>query len=310
MGRAADAEMNEFQFPILYLWRREEIDSGGPGRFRGGLGGTSCYVIHDSPAKSMHIVISSAGKAIPQASGISGGYPGNTAYDVAVRNSNFRRTLAAGGRWPRDLSDLGGTIEMMQPEGGIELGWDDVYYANWQGGGGYGDPLLRDPERVIYDLAERKVSFAAARDIYGMAVSSDLRVDLEATRKLRRELFMRRAGKLAREPLPHKEPDPSWSRIDDNLMLDREGRWRCANCGTAVAERGQNYLHGALLHEGPSAEAGPHIRGEPREFVDMAVVFRQFCCPGCYVALLSEIVPAEEGQYRLKRLANDTGARA
>src|SRR5689334_24860256 len=34
MGRVADVEMNEFAFPMLYLWRREEADSGGPGRFR------------------------------------------------------------------------------------------------------------------------------------------------------------------------------------------------------------------------------------------------------------------------------------
>ncbi len=310
MGRAADAEMNEFQFPILYLWRREEPDSGGPGRFRGGLGGASCYVIHDSSAKRMNIVISSAGKAIPQASGISGGYSCNTSYDVAVRNSNFRRTLAAGGRWPRDLADLGGTIEMMQPEGGIELEWDDVYYANWQGGGGYGDPLLREPERVIYDVAERKISLAAARDIYGVVLNRKREVEADATRNLRRQLFIKRAGKLGREPLPGKAPAEGWSRIDDNVVVDREGRWRCGHCDTSLAERGQNYLNGALLHEGPTSEAGPQIRGEPHEFVDMPVVFRQFCCPGCYVALLSEIVPAEEVQYRLKQLATEPASAA
>ncbi len=93
-------------------------------------------------------------------------------------------------------------------------------------------------------------------------------------------------------------------------MVDGEGRWRCAHCATPLAERGQNYLEGALRHEAPSSEAGPHIRGNPQEFVDMPVVFRQFCCPGCYVALLSEIVPAQEVQYRLKRLAGEPAARA
>jgi N-methylhydantoinase B len=307
MGRAADAEMNEFQFPILYLWRREEIDSGGPGRFRGGLGGASCYVIHDSSIRQMHIVVSSTGKAIPQATGISGGYPCNTTYDVAVRGSSFRQSLAKG-RWPRELSDLGGTIEMMQPEGGIDLGWDDVYYANWQGGGAYGDPLLRDPERVVYDVAEHKVSALAARSVYGVVLKSDGGFDPASTAELRRQLFMQRVAKGGREPLPRKPPNPEWTRIDDNLMIDGEGRWCCAHCGSQLAARGDNYLDGALKHEGSPSEAGPQIRGDAREFVDAPIVFRQYCCPGCYVALLTEIVPAAEPQLRLKRLAPHSAA--
>src|SRR5690606_38572323 len=52
MGRIADVEINEFSFPMLYLWRREEVDSGGPGRFRGGAGGSSCFIPYDSPSEA------------------------------------------------------------------------------------------------------------------------------------------------------------------------------------------------------------------------------------------------------------------
>ncbi len=303
MGRSADVEMNEFQFPILYLWRREEMDSGGPGRFRGGLGCSSCFVIHDSSARAMHIVSSSSGKAIPQASGVSGGYPANTAYDVAVRGSEFRRIVEHGGRWPSDLADLGGKPEILQPEGDLDLGWEDVYYTNWQGGGGYGDPLLREPDSVIRDLEEGKISLRAAREVYGVALDKNGRLDAEATRAMRSQLRMKRAGQRARTPLPIKGAvDPKWSRIDDNVAIDEEERWRCAHCGTTLAGKGQNYLDGTLVHEGPSSEAGPQIRGEPQLFVDRAVVFRQYRCPGCYTALLSEVMPAGEGQYRTKSL--------
>lgn len=303
MGRCADVEMNEFQFPVLYLWRREEVDSGGPGRFRGGLSGSSCFVIHDSSPKTMHVVVSQSGKAIPQSSGVSGGYPANTGYDVAVRNSNFRNILARHGRWPKDLSDLAGKQEVLEAEDEINLGWEDVYYANWQGGGGYGDPLLRSPERVTYDIEERKVSPRAARDIYGVVLNREGGVEVEATNELRLQLRMERAGKLGRKALPLKTPEAGWSRIDDNVVVDHEGRWRCAHCSTTLAESGQNYLDGALVHEGPSSEAGPQIRGTPELFVDQPVVFRQFCCPGCYAALLSEVVPAEETRHRLKQLS-------
>jgi N-methylhydantoinase B len=53
-------------------------------------------------------------------------------------------------------------------------------------GGGYGDPLERDPELVRSDVANAIVSKAAARDIYGVVFKdSDLQVDRDATRELR-----------------------------------------------------------------------------------------------------------------------------
>ena len=51
MGRVADVEMNEFAFPMLYLWRREEADSGGPGRYRGGVGGVQLLHPLRQPAR-------------------------------------------------------------------------------------------------------------------------------------------------------------------------------------------------------------------------------------------------------------------
>ncbi|MGH7908031.1 MAG: hydantoinase B/oxoprolinase family protein, partial [Candidatus Binataceae bacterium] len=303
MGRSPDVEMNEFQFPILYLWRREEVDSGGPGRFRGGVAASSCFAIHDSSLKSMHIVVSSSGKAIPQASGQAGGYPANTAYDVAVRNSNFRQIITQGGRWPKNFADLGGRVDIMQPEGDLDLGWDDIYYTNWQGGGGYGDPLLRDPAQIAYDMAEHKVSAEAARNVYGAVFNAKGELDESATREMRLRLRRARAHTLARDPLPMKEAlQPGWSRIDDNLVSDSEGHWRCAHCGARLTEKGHSHLSGAIVHEGPPSEAGPQIRGDSKLFVDQPVVFRQYCCPGCYTALLSEIVPAGEEQLRRMRL--------
>ncbi|HYQ94364.1 MAG TPA: hypothetical protein VEP70_05975, partial [Burkholderiales bacterium] len=56
------------------------------------------------------------------------------------------------------------------------------------GGGGWGEPLERDPERVRFDVLEEFVSRAAARDLYGVALRDDLSVDQAATRDLRRKL--------------------------------------------------------------------------------------------------------------------------
>ena len=61
-------------------------------------------------------------------------------------------------------------------------------------GGGYGDPLAREPERVRADVVNGAVSDDAARDIYGVAFKPETReVDPEATGALRRRLAGERA---------------------------------------------------------------------------------------------------------------------
>ena len=193
MGRIADVEINEFSFPMLYLWRREEIDSGGPGRFRGGLGASSCFIPHDSPLNGVHLVVSAPGKALPLAPGLAGGYPSATSYDVLVRGTHVRALLAQG-RIPESLDELGGRQDVLPSHLETDMAADDVYYTHWQGGGGYGDPTRRDPQKVAVDVASLRVSQAAAKDVYGVVLRSDGTVDIAETETCRRELRRRRAG--------------------------------------------------------------------------------------------------------------------
>ena len=193
MGRVADVEINEFSFPMLYLWRREEMDSGGPGRFRGGAGGSSCFIPYDSPIGGVHLVVSATGKALPQAAGLSGGFPAGTQHDVLLRSTNVRQLLTAG-RIPGSLDDLDGTTDVLQQHLETHLNDDDVYYTHWQGGGGYGDPLLRDPIFVALDVAKQKVSKRAAQEVYGVALAENGTVDVAATDAARKALRERRAA--------------------------------------------------------------------------------------------------------------------
>lgn len=193
MGRVADVEINEFSFPMLYLWRREEMDSGGPGRFRGGAGGSSCFIPYDSPIGGVHLVISATGKALPQATGLSGGYPAATQHDVLVRGARAKDMLASG-RIPASLDEVGGTAEVLQQHLETHLDAGDVYFTHWQGGGGYGDPLLRNPVLVARDIASRKVSPRAAAEIYGVVLQEDGTVDTAATDAARQRLRRRRAA--------------------------------------------------------------------------------------------------------------------
>ena len=45
------------------------------------------------------------------------------------------------------------------------------------------------------------------------------------------------------------------------------------------------------VREGTPAEAGPQILADPADYVDAPVVFRQYCCPSCWTALYSAVVP-------------------
>lgn len=193
MGRVADVEINEFSFPILYLWRREEPDSGGPGTFRGGLGASSCFIPHDTPAGGLHLVVSAPGKAVPQAPGLAGGYPAATQHDVLVRGSRVPEQLDSGAI-PGSLADLGGEAHTVPPHLETDLGTADVYYTHWQGGGGIGDPALREPDKVAVDVANHKISRLAAIEIYGVILDENGALDHDKTARRRRALRLERAG--------------------------------------------------------------------------------------------------------------------
>jgi N-methylhydantoinase B len=60
-------------------------------------------------------------------------------------------------------------------------------YARWSGGGGFGDPLKRDPESVRKDVLADLVSIQAARDVYGVILNGDT-VDVASTNEQRAAL--------------------------------------------------------------------------------------------------------------------------
>ena len=61
----------------------------------------------------------------------------------------------------------------------------DLFRMVSAGGGGYGDPRKRDPDAVLEDVREEKVTREAARDVYGVVVTDDCTVDAAGTRALR-----------------------------------------------------------------------------------------------------------------------------
>lgn len=82
------------------------------------------------------------------------------------------------------------------------------------------------------------------------------------------------------------------NQIDDNLVTI-DGRTHCVHCDYVLGEAGQPALTGALLRRGDVTKAGPQIRPGIPKFVSTPVEFRQHLCPGCFTALLTEVVATE-----------------
>ena len=85
---------------------------------------------------------------------------------------------------PDQLDDLGGSSKLL-PYCEFDIGRNDVLYMRMSSGGGYGDPLEREPQRVLRDVEDGIVSRLEARDIYGVAIEGDdAALNVAATAKL------------------------------------------------------------------------------------------------------------------------------
>jgi N-methylhydantoinase B len=159
-------EILEQKYPLRFERVRLVTDSGGPGRFRGGPAADVAF----GPTNAPMDVFFAADFAEHPPAGVLGGRPGHAA--------DARKISSEGS--VEELSTFGGVV--LQP-GELIAGID-------AGGGGYGNPLEREVERVAADVLERWVSPEAARDVYGV-VFSEVRpghlpvVDLDATAALR-----------------------------------------------------------------------------------------------------------------------------
>jgi len=156
--RNIPVESIESDMPVRFRRYRLRADSGGAGRFRGGMG----LEIEMQVLAPEAIVTSRAMDRYHfRPWGRFGGRPGACGYTV----------LNPGTPAERDI----GKIDV------LHLGYGDVLRIGTPGGGGYGDPLARDPHDVVADVRRGVTSAAAAAEQYGVVLAADLSVDHRAT---------------------------------------------------------------------------------------------------------------------------------
>ena len=200
ISRMANVEMLEDFFPLRYLFRRRVRDSGGPGKHRGGTGMEIALTPHDAPDGGLHYVITGKGTDFPMSDGLSGGYPGAPNSYQWVHNNEApgdRRNVNAA--FAQSVAEMAGEPENVS-WGVYPVMGEDALYVRWNGAGGYGDPLARDPQAVLADCDEGVVSMETAHDVYGVVFDDGgSAVDVAATDARRRVLMARRIGREAAE---------------------------------------------------------------------------------------------------------------
>ena len=154
-------EVAEQEYPILVERYGLVADSGGAGLHRGGLAVERVWRCL-TPDTSL-IVRSDRAHHPPY--GLSGGAAGAPSSNVLVRND--------GGR------------EALPPMFSIEIDEGEIFEHRTAGGGGWGDPLARDPAAVAADVADEKVSPVAAQELHAVVLDAGGAVDQAATAALR-----------------------------------------------------------------------------------------------------------------------------
>jgi N-methylhydantoinase B len=187
IARMGNVETTEANFPVRYLFRRRRINSGGAGKYRGGAGLEFAIVPHDAPDGGLRYVISGKGQADTMTDGLAGGFPGarNRYVWVKTASADDRQAPTA-----LRLEELLGEKQDVS-WGVFPLMNQDVLYVAVNGGGGYLDPLTRDPEAVRRDVCDHVVSHEAARELYGTVLDNGI-VDVAATKELRGMLYAQR----------------------------------------------------------------------------------------------------------------------
>lgn len=164
-GRIASVEVIESEFPVRLLRYDLIPDSGGAGCYRGGLGIRREYLI----LKETRLALRSSKHLIPPA-GIEEGKPGRPG--ALLVNPGTAGEVRLPTRCEHPLQE-GEVVRLETP-----------------GGGGLGDPLTRDPARVLEDVEDGNVSLEKAAEDYGVVLrplENGYKLDVSATEARRRE---------------------------------------------------------------------------------------------------------------------------
>ena len=298
-----DIETSERKIPMLYLYRRELPQTGAHGQWRGGATIVAAWIGH----KTRAAFVSSGGllQSVTQGLSLNGALPATGGRNWYAQDTAVQEWLRAG-RMPATPEEL----RELAPHGGMappksldnRLLPDDVFEIVPNPGAGFGDPLLRAPERIADDLRTGRLPRAQAEQFYGVVLDRAGSVDLEATAGRRREM---RRERLARSRAPRAplegavEPERAATGLLAGVALADAAAGRvqvCRHCGKLLAAAADSYRLGCReLEDDMTALSEFHL--DPAEQTGQRLVLRRYVCPGCALALDAELCRPEDPPY-------------
>ncbi len=304
LNRTPNIETEEKNAPVLYLFCRFLRDSAGAGLFRGGLSNEYSITSNADGDGLVDVVIYGTGTEYTQCQGFSGGYPGSNTGFVLYRGKDMLEILRNGG-FPEKVEEIGGSQEHAV-WGTYKLGRGEMLHMWMMGGGGYGDPLERDPERVRSDVIQRMVSQGCARNVYGVVLNQSLEVDSGSTESLREDMVRQRLRGWEREsdlssrdersepaadPTADTEEETASYNLSGNLKAIKGSKGahiHCMRCRHRLSPLDEPWKQRATLVRSPLTRSGPR-RSESGRFE-----MRLYLCPSCGRSLDVEVALPED----------------
>jgi N-methylhydantoinase B len=284
----ADIEVQELDSPVLMLWRKMRANAGGAGVTRGGLAIDEAFTLHG--ADNFVGMNFQSGAEIP-ARGASGGLPGGCGKAWLIRNGEVEQLLAKG-KLPTSPELIKGVVDdsLRGCQTNIPFAKGDVFRGIGGGGGGLGDPFLRDPALIQQDLIDNAISANAAEQLYGAVLvsGSTTQVDLAATWANRNALraTLVSSANVALDKLP-----------TETCLADvhrQDGNWTCGHCDNTLSSATGSWTDGAQSRQRDLADLFDATDTSVRRRHRKPVTLVEHYCPSCAVCLKVNVMVDEE----------------
>ena len=153
------------------------------------------------------------------------------------------------------------------------------------GGGGLGDPLLRDRDKIAVDLAAGYITPEHARQMYGVVLDAAGVVDEAASDLAREEIRRQRIGGAPTAEL--RAP----ASVGVSVVLDGD-EWTCGSCSATLAAVDSNWREGnVVLVETPITERYAALEMNVRSRIEEPdVIVREYACHACAASLAVDVV--------------------